>query len=108
MGTGLVHCAPAHGAEDYAVFKQLKLLCSNDPDSLICNINDDNGHFSDSVSDVVGSEVCSKLAGQPVLNGEADAIIEVLEGMSSVPLKEERIKHRHPHDSKTNKPVIVT
>ena len=106
-GTGLVHCAPAHGAEDYSVFTQLGLLRAQDPDSLICHV-DGEGKFSDKVSEVVGSGIGDRLCGRDVLVHGTDAIIDALEEMDGVLLREDRIKHKYPYDWKTDKPVIVT
>lgn len=106
-GTGLVHCAPAHGAEDYLVFTQLGLLDTQNPETLICHV-DAEGKFSDKVGEVVGPVICNKLHGRDVLVNGTDAIIESLNEMGGVLIREERIKHKYPYDWKTNKPIIVT
>lgn len=105
-GTGLVHCAPAHGGEDYAAFRSLGLLQEN-KHGLVCHVNG-AGRFSEDVCDIIGKEQGGHLSGLNVLGNGTDAVIEMLQAMGNVLLKEERIKHRYPYDWKTDKPVIVT
>ena len=108
-GTGLVHCAPAHGAEDYRAFQSLNLLSS--PDSIVCHV-DARGAFSSRVSDVVGSEIAQHLVGKEVLGDGGKAIVQALQTLDCDGkgrlIKIQRIKHRYPYDWKTNKPIIVT
>ena len=102
-GTGLVHCAPAHGAEDYLAFRSQGLLSSG----MLCHV-DGEGKFSQRVTDVVHSELGGEaLVGLEVLKGGSKAIVKILEGCGAL-LAVERIKHRYPYDWKTNEPVIVT
>ncbi|THV04716.1 isoleucyl-tRNA synthetase [Dendrothele bispora CBS 962.96] len=103
-GTGLVHCAPAHGAEDYNAFRNLGLLAQ--PDSIICHV-DAQGNFSKDVVKVVGDDAGKSLIGQPVLDAGSRAVVELLKQTKSfVAIK--RFKHRYPYDWKTDKPIIVT
>lgn len=102
-GTGLVHCAPAHGADDYQVFRAQGLLDSG----LLCHV-DGEGKFSGSVRDIVsGIEGGEDLVGLEVLKGGSKAIVALLERTGSL-LSVERFRHRYPYDWKTNEPVIVT
>lgn len=102
-GTGLVHCAPAHGAEDYLAFRSQGLLSSG----MLCHV-DGEGKFSQRVTDVVPPELGGEApVGLEVLKGGSKAIVKILEGCGSL-LAVERIKHRYPYDWKTNEPVIVT
>lgn len=102
-GTGLVHCAPAHGADDYLAFRSQGLLNSG----MLCHV-DAEGKFSERVTDVVSSELGGEaLVGLEVLKGGSKAIVKILEGRGAL-LAVERIKHRYPYDWKTNEPVIVT
>ncbi|KAF5369061.1 hypothetical protein D9758_002922 [Tetrapyrgos nigripes] len=103
-GTGLVHCAPAHGAEDYNAFRSLGLLAK--PDSIICHV-DSGGNFSQDVCKVVGEDAGNGLIGQPVLDGGSRAVVELLKQTNSL-LAIKRFKHRYPYDWKTDKPIIVT
>ncbi|KAG1738733.1 tRNA synthetases class I-domain-containing protein [Suillus lakei] len=103
-GSGLVHCAPAHGAEDYLAFRALGLLQGST--DIICHV-DDAGKFSPDVAHVVGEEAAQTLVGQEVLQGGSKAVVELLESTGSL-VKVQRIKHRYPYDWKTGEPIIVT
>ncbi|KIY61706.1 isoleucyl-tRNA synthetase [Cylindrobasidium torrendii FP15055 ss-10] len=99
-GTGLVHCAPAHGAEDYNAFRDLE------PNSMICHVNS-KGEFSQDVATVVGEEAGKTLVGQPVLEGGSRAVVELVKAKGAL-MKIKRIKHKYPYDWRTDKPIIVT
>jgi len=103
-GSGLVHCAPAHGAEDYLAFRALGLLQGSK--DIICHV-DDSGKFSPDVAHVIGHEAAQILVGQEVLKGGSKAIIKLLESTESL-MKVQKIKHRYPYDWKTGEPIIVT
>ena len=103
-GTGLVHCAPAHGAEDYNAFRALGLITSSS--TILCHVGRE-GTFTDEVAQVVGETVGRSLAGQAVLKEGSMAVIQLLEEIG-VLVKLEKIKHRYPYDWKTNEPIIVT
>ncbi|KAG2127891.1 uncharacterized protein EDB93DRAFT_1256854 [Suillus bovinus] len=60
-GSGPVHCAPAHGAEDYLAFRSLGLLQGST--DIICHV-DDAGKFSLDVAHVVGEEAAAFLASE--------------------------------------------
>ena len=49
-GTGIVHCAPAFGADDYNVALQNNIIEPHDP----CVSIDENGQFTDLVPDLKG------------------------------------------------------
>ncbi|KAI6099470.1 tRNA synthetases class I-domain-containing protein [Pisolithus croceorrhizus] len=102
-GTGLVHCAPAHGTEDYQAFRSQGLLDSG----LLCHVDRD-GKFSGNVRDVMsGIEGSGDLVGLEVLKSGSKAIVALLERTGSL-LSVERFRHRYPYDWKTDEPVIVT
>ena len=101
-GTGLVHCAPAHGHEDYLVFRNLNLLES--PSSLLSHV-DKLGKFTEEVKEIVG-EKGDALAGQEVLGDGNRAMVMLLKELGVVS-KIQRIKHRYPYDWKTDKPVLI-
>ncbi|KAH9477821.1 Isoleucine--tRNA ligase, mitochondrial [Psilocybe cubensis] len=107
-GTGLVHCAPAHGAEDYDAFRLQNLLQTSGPtgSNVLCHVNS-RGQFTSEVVDVVGPEHAPKLVGQEVLGDGNKAMVILLKELDKV-LKIQRIKHRYPYDWKTNEPIIVT
>ena len=107
-GTGIVHCAPAHGVEDYHALQSLGLL----PHSaqMTCHV-DLAGKFTEKVVEVVGEEHGRKLVGLEVLNEGGMQIVEILRSKVDFGarrlIKEEKIKHRYPYDWRTGKPVIV-
>lgn len=102
-GTGLVHCAPAHGAEDYHAFLALGLISS--ANSMVCHV-DGEGKFNAEVTNIVGDAAAS-LIGQDVLSDGSRAVVDLLRNAGSL-VKVQRIKHRYPYDWKTNEPIIVT
>lgn len=106
-GTGLVHCAPAHGHEDYEAFHTLGLLTHGaEGGNILCHVNP-KGQFAPDVADVVGPGFAERLVGKGVLGDGNKAMVSLLKEMNRV-LKIERIKHRYPYDWKTNEPIIVT
>ena len=103
-GTGLVHCAPAHGEEDYNAFRSLGLL--SNATTMLCHV-DEKGAFTPEIADVVGEEAAEDLVGKDVLvNGNA-AMVMLLNSKRLL-LQTEKVHHSYPHDWKTNQPVIVT
>lgn len=103
-GTGLVHCAPGHGAEDYNAFRALGLLSSGQP--ITCHVGE-GGKFTPGVVSVVGEAAGEKLVGQEVLQDGSKAVVELLKELGCL-VKIKRIKHRYPYDWKTDQPIIVT
>jgi isoleucyl-tRNA synthetase len=110
-GTGIVHCAPAHGIEDYNAFRDLELLppsSSSPTQNIICHV-DGTGRYIPEIVDVVGMEAAKVLVGKDVLKGGGKATVDLLRSMGEdVLLGVEKIKHRYPYDWKTGEPVIVT
>ena len=111
-----MHCAPAHGAEDYAVMQSLGLIsstssASNPPPSpassrgIICHVNA-LGQFTDDVADVVGKEAAHELVAKDILADGGRAIVALLTKVGALQ-KVQRFKHRYPYDWKTDKPVIT-
>ncbi len=103
-GTGLVHCAPAHGTEDYNMFREQNLISSTS--SILCHVGE-GGIFTNEVAHVVGKATGETLVGQPILDSGSRSIVGLLKDMGCL-LKIERFKHRYPYDWKTDQPVIVT
>lgn len=103
-GTGLVHCAPAHGTEDYNMFREQNLISSTS--SIACHVGE-GGLFTNEVAHVVGKEAGESLVGQPVLDSGSKSIVSLLKNIGCL-LKVERFKHRYPYDWKTDRPVIMT
>ena len=103
-GTGLVHCAPAHGEEDYTAFRSLGLL--SNATTILCHV-DETGAFSPEIASVVGEEAAASLVGKDVLVKGNAAMLELLKKERRA-VKTEKTWHRYPYDWKTNEPVIVT
>ncbi|KAF7289886.1 hypothetical protein MIND_01363300 [Mycena indigotica] len=99
-GTGLVHCAPAHGAEDYL---SLQGLLSRQ--EMICHVGA-AGEFTKDVVQTVG-DVGKTLIGESVLDNGSRKIVELLKEVGAL-VKIQRIKHRYPYDWRTNQPIIMT
>lgn len=102
-GTGLVHCAPAHGPEDYGVFRSLGLI--SDPDSILCHVGP-AGEFIPKVAEVVGEEAAQRLIKKPVLSDGSRTSVDLLKEVGHL-VKIKRVKHRYPYDWKTDQPIIV-
>lgn len=105
-GTGIVHLAPAHGHEDYQLFKSLGLITSDSPDALVSHV-DDRGCFTTKIAEVVGDAAGVLLDGKPVLDEGGREISSIL-AEAGILKKTMRIKHKYPYDWKTGKPIIVT
>jgi isoleucyl-tRNA synthetase len=100
-GTGLVHCAPAHGMEDYIAFQAHGLVVSD----MLCHV-DGQGKFTADIASVTGEIDAQSLVGQDILKGGSKAMIKILESSGSL-VKMQKIKHKYPYDWKTGEPVIV-
>ncbi|KPQ37357.1 MAG: isoleucyl-tRNA synthetase IleS [Phormidesmis priestleyi Ana] len=87
-GTGLVHTAPGHGQEDFAVGQRENL-------PILCPV-DERGNFT---------AEAGSFEGLNVLKTANDAIIEALTE-EKVLLKHEPYAHKYPYDWRTKKPVI--
>ncbi|KAK4537374.1 hypothetical protein CDCA_CDCA12G3399 [Cyanidium caldarium] len=88
-GTGLVHTAPGHGTEDFAVGQRESLE--------VFSPVDDAGRFT--------AEAGEALAGLSVL-GEGNAkVIAELQACGAL-LLEEPYEHKYPYDWRTKKPTI--
>jgi isoleucyl-tRNA synthetase len=91
-GTGLVHCAPGHGMEDYEA-------CTKAGIPAFAPV-DDAGCFTDAAF----PEDPATLAGRLVLE---DGIGKVIELLGDQLLLAYKYKHKYPYDWRTKLPVIV-
>ncbi|TGO23953.1 hypothetical protein BPAE_0116g00140 [Botrytis paeoniae] len=91
-GTGLVHCAPGHGMDDYEVCTRLGI-------EAVAPVND-LGCFTDAAL----PDNPSALSGKSVLN---DGNMEVLKLLEDQVLFISKYKHKYPYDWRTKLPVIV-
>ncbi len=87
-GTGLVHTAPGHGLEDYAVGLRYGL-------DIFAPVDGD-GNFT---------QEAGQFAGLNVLDKGNEAVIEALKAAGSL-LKEEPYVHKYPYDWRTKQPTI--
>ncbi|KAH8816438.1 tRNA synthetases class I-domain-containing protein [Xylogone sp. PMI_703] len=91
-GSGLVHCAPGHGMEDYLVCTPLGL-------EAIAPV-DDLGRFT--------KEACpdypEELEGLPVLKEGSKAVMDLL---GDHVLAFRKFQHKYPYDWRTKLPVII-
>ncbi|KAF8532114.1 tRNA synthetases class I-domain-containing protein [Gautieria morchelliformis] len=114
-GTGLVHCAPAHGSEDYHVFLNQNLLSGNNTktsgvsEELRCLVGPDGTFLAEAIKNAswLPENLGARLTGKEVLTDGNTEVIEILKESGRL-VKEENITHRYPYDWKTNTPVIVT
>ncbi|KAI9840941.1 MAG: isoleucine-tRNA ligase [Sclerophora amabilis] len=93
-GSGLVHCAPGHGMEDYDACKS-------------CDIEvfapiDDDGKFT--MAALPGDP--NRLAGKAVLEDGNNEVLEILRASGDL-LHSHKYKHKYPYDWRTKQPVIV-
>ena len=88
-GTGLVHTAPGHGAEDYVTGQKYGL-------PLLSPV-DDRGRFT--------AEAGEGLEGLPVLDKGNEEIVQRMVAAGAL-LKEEPYNHKYPYDWRTKKPTI--
>lgn len=88
-GTGLVHIAPGHGADDYVAGRQYGLE--------VISPVDDDGHFTSEVG-------VPELAGRHVFDSN-ERIIEILEEKRAL-LGREVYLHQYPHCWRSKTPII--
>jgi isoleucyl-tRNA synthetase len=92
-GTGVVHCAPGHGMDDYE-------LCRNHNIEAFAPV-DDEGRFTHE-AEWAGSD----LAGKSVLDEGNIAVLEYLQKSNHL-LNTHKYRHKYPYDWRSKTPVIV-
>ena len=91
-GTGVVHCAPAHGFDDYELCTKLGIP--------VTSTVDENGNLTyDAYPDDP-----QKLQGENVLKQASEAVLSILDELV---LNTRKYKHRYPCDWRTRRPVII-
>ena len=95
-GTGFVHTAPSHGADDYEAFVNLGWT-----NRMTHNINEDSS-FSDNVPFFSGLEVFDRKGKEGKAN---NSVIEKLIESGSL-LARGRLSHSYPHSWRSKAPVI--
>jgi len=90
-GTGVVHCAPGFGEDDYKMCVNKKIISPDNPPVPL----DENGRFTEEVKDYVGVYV-----------KDADKkIIKDLKEKGRV-VRHETFKHNYPHCWRSDTPLI--
>ncbi|KAK3909408.1 Isoleucine--tRNA ligase, mitochondrial [Frankliniella fusca] len=87
-GTGLVHCAPSHGREDYIVAVENKLK--------LVSLVDKEGNYIE----LAGAD----LVGKNIMGNGAETVQELLK---TDIIHTENLVHSYPYDWRTNKPVFL-
>ena len=93
-GSGLVHCAPGHGMEDYEVCHKHGILAFAPVD--------ENGCFTKAAS----PDQPSILAGKATLGEGSEAVLSYLREFDFV-VNVHKYRHKYPYDWRTKLPVIV-
>lgn len=91
-GSGLVHCAPGHGFDDYEVCMSLGLEGTAPVDN--------DGKFTEDAY----PEAPERLKGISVLQGGSKAVLELL---GSDILAVQSYTHKYPYDWRTKQPIII-
>lgn len=102
-GTGLVHCAPAHGAEDYHAFLAFDPVGLES--GLLCHV-DGEGKLTDDIAEVVGSSAAQELVGRDIMKAGSRSMVKLLEAAGAL-VKVQRVRHRYPYDWRTGEPIIT-
>jgi isoleucyl-tRNA synthetase len=93
-GSGLVHCAPGHGMEDYEV-------CLGQGIPAYAPVNDE-GRFTDKAM----PNDPARLSGKSVLDDGNTAVLEYAESEDRL-LSKHRYEHKYPYDWRSKKPIII-
>lgn len=93
-GSGLVHCAPGHGMDDYEA-----CLARGIP--VFAPVNDE-GKFTDKAM----PEDPSRLTGKTVLGEGNGVILEYVQSCGHL-LAQHRYEHKYPYDWRSKQPIIV-
>jgi len=98
-GTGIVHIAPSHGADDFRTAKQ------NGIGSIL--VVDKQGRFTNEVTDMAGEYVKEEyLKEVPKDYKNVDVRIAIKLKESNRAFKVEKYEHTYPHCWRTDKPVL--
>jgi len=93
-GSGLVHCAPGHGMEDYEV-------CLAHGIPAFAPV-DNEGKFTDKAF----SSDPARLSGKMVLDEGNAAVLEYVESQGQL-LAKHRYEHKYPYDWRSKQPIII-
>lgn len=93
-GTGLVHCAPGHGMEDYEA-------CLSRGIPAFAPV-DDYGKFTD----LAMPNNPKQLSGKSVLDEGNVAVLEYIKSLGRL-LSQHRYEHKYPYDWRSKQPIII-
>jgi len=102
-GTGFVHTAPSHGAEDFEAWNEHKArLEQMGIDTTIPYPVDSDGFYTNDAPGLVGKRVITDKGAK----GDANqAVIDALAAAGAM-VGRGRLKHQYPHSWRSKKPVI--
>ena len=102
-GTGFVHSAPGHGAEDFDVWiEHRNSIEAKGIDSQIPFTVADDGYFTEDAPGFKGHQVISDKGKKGSAN---QAVIDMLVKAGQL-IARGRIKHQYPHSWRSKKPII--
>ncbi|KAI5844589.1 tRNA synthetases class I-domain-containing protein [Morchella snyderi] len=93
-GTGLVHCAPGHGTDDYLVCLTHNIAPFTPVDA--------NGRYT-----ADAAPFGARLPGLQVLRYGTAAVVELLAAAGALLAVQPKYRHKYPLDWRTKQPVIV-
>ena len=94
-GTGLVHCAPGHGMEDYHLCQLHAIVPFSPVDNAGCFTEEALPHDP------------SLLTGKPVQYSGNKAVLELLSSSGVLLHVNDKYTHKYPYDWRTKQPVII-
>jgi isoleucyl-tRNA synthetase len=102
-GTGFVHTAPGHGADDYIIWtKNQKALRERGIDTTVPFTVDADGVMTAAAPGFEGKRVLKENGDKGDAN---DAVIKALADAGNI-IARGRLKHQYPHSWRSKKPVI--
>ncbi|MBM3519899.1 MAG: isoleucine--tRNA ligase, partial [Alphaproteobacteria bacterium] len=102
-GTGFVHTAPGHGADDYNIWiANQKALRERGIDTHIPTTVDADGFFTSEAPGFTGKRVITDKGEKGDAN---EAVIAALKDAGML-VARERLKHQYPHSWRSKKPII--
>jgi isoleucyl-tRNA synthetase len=102
-GTGFVHTAPGHGADDYIIWtKHQKELRDRGIDTTVPFTVDADGVLTKAAPGFEGKRVLKENGDKGDAN---DAVIKALQEAGNI-IARGRLKHQYPHSWRSKKPVI--
>ncbi|KAJ5631871.1 uncharacterized protein N7484_011971 [Penicillium longicatenatum] len=93
-GSGLVHCAPGHGMDDYEA-------CLARGIEVFAPVNDD-GKFTEKAM----PHDPARLTGKAVLGEGNEAVLEYVQSQGQL-LAQHRYDHKYPYDWRSKQPIII-